>query len=467
MASFSLITTSADIVEIAASRCAALGLVRLADQPPPGAQAAQAVQRQGRRFLLALDPAGQAPALLFEAGDVSEAELSRLELSLSWMASDLMAMASGGRIIDGFTTELTATYESLELLGAVGRAMREPQRPRQFISRALRALLESTEFGWAATWMGAGELAPPEVAGELIGLGRAGPLDPALTAPLESLGRTTGAARQIAIIECGEALPASAGLQIVSHPLLREEGSMGLLLVGAKGGADPMVTSFDTGLIENVAGHISSYLATAALYAAQRAMFIGTVQAITAAIDAKDRYTCGHSARVARLAAQLTVKAGFGESYAERIHVAGLVHDVGKIGVPEGILRKTSRLTKAEFDHIKRHPRIGYEILKDIPALREELPAVLHHHERWDGGGYPDGLAGEDIPLQARILALADSFDAMSSTRSYRPAMPRPQALAEVARCAGSQFDPELAPVFLSLDFAEYDAMVIRARTAA
>jgi HD-GYP domain-containing protein (c-di-GMP phosphodiesterase class II) len=135
---------------------------------------------------------------------------------------------------------------------------------------------------------------------------------------------------------------------------------------------------------------------------------------------------------------------------------------VGKIGVPEAVLTKAGRLTDAEFEHIKRHPEMGHIILRDIPQLADVLPGVLHHHERWDGAGYPHRLTGEHIPLLARVIALADTFDAMSSNRSYRPAMPRERVLAEVARCAGTQFDPALSPLFLRIDLAEYDRMVAR-----
>ncbi|MFG0314070.1 MAG: HD-GYP domain-containing protein, partial [Phycisphaerales bacterium] len=112
------------------------------------------------------------------------------------------------------------------------------------------------------------------------------------------------------------------------------------------------------------------------------------------------------------------------------------------------------------FDLIKMHPTIGYEIIKDIPDLNDLLPGVLHHHERWDGNGYPSGLAGEDIPRMARIMALADTFDAMSSNRAYRSGLPREKVFAEFRKCAGSQFDPELVEPFLSLDFSIYDDMV-------
>jgi HD-GYP domain-containing protein (c-di-GMP phosphodiesterase class II) len=137
-----------------------------------------------------------------------------------------------------------------------------------------------------------------------------------------------------------------------------------------------------------------------------------------------------------------------------------VVHDVGKIGVPEAVICKQGRLTDEEFAMIKKHPEIGYHILKDLAPLRDVLPGVLHHHERYDGKGYPHGLAGENIPLIARVLAVADTFDAMSSTRSYRPALPRERVLAEFEKCAGTQFDPIVAKAMLTIDLTEYDRLV-------
>src|SRR5207248_6747070 len=174
-------------------------------------------------------------------------------------------------------------------------------------------------------------------------------------------------------------------------------------------------------------------------FAQQRALFLGTLGALTESIDAKDPYTCGHSERVGMLAAMMARSLNLNDRIAELYRIAGLVHDVGKIGVPESVLTKQGRLSPTEITAMQRHPEIGYRILKDIPLLKDALPGVLHHHERFDGFGYPHGLAGENIPYIARVLALADTFDAMSSTRSYRPAMGREQVLAEICRCAGTQ----------------------------
>jgi HD-GYP domain-containing protein (c-di-GMP phosphodiesterase class II) len=135
---------------------------------------------------------------------------------------------------------------------------------------------------------------------------------------------------------------------------------------------------------------------------------------------------------------------------------------VGKIGVPESTLLKPGKLTEVEFGHIKKHPEIGFEILHQVPLLADVLPGVLHHHERYDGKGYPYGLSGTEIPLMARIIAVADTFDAMSSDRAYRARMPRVQVLAEIARSAGTQLDPRLAQIMQKVNLAEYDALSAR-----
>ncbi len=133
-----------------------------------------------------------------------------------------------------------------------------------------------------------------------------------------------------------------------------------------------------------------------------------------------------------------------------------------KIGVPEAVLCKAGRLTEEEFAAIRQHPQIGFRILRDIPQIRDLLPGVLCHHEAWDGHGYPAGIAGEEIPLLARIVAICDSFDAMSSSRTYRSAMPREKVFEELDRCRGSQFDPSIVSVFLGMDFTEYDRLLAR-----
>ena len=175
---------------------------------------------------------------------------------------------------------------------------------------------------------------------------------------------------------------------------------------------------------------------------------LATVEMIAAAVDAKDAYTRGHSGRVSGYAAAIAGALGLPEADIARIRQAGLLHDVGKIGVPDAILLKPGALSDEEFAVIKEHPAIGEHILQGLPFLAEILPAVRHHHERWDGHGYPDGLAGEAIPLDAAILAVADSFDAMTSSRTYRVALSVSEAIRRVREGAGAQYDPRLVAAF-------------------
>ncbi len=188
------------------------------------------------------------------------------------------------------------------------------------------------------------------------------------------------------------------------------------------------------------------------LEAEQRAMFDGTLQALIATIDAKDPYTRGHSARVADYVCLLARAFGLPEHECERTRLCGLVHDIGKIGVSEAVLRKADQLTEEEFRHIAAHPVIGQEILRGIPQMADLLPGVLEHHERFDGHGYPNGTAGKAISQMGRLVCIADALDAMTTNRTYRPAKPLPDALAEVQRCAGSHFDPDMAKALASID---------------
>jgi HD-GYP domain-containing protein (c-di-GMP phosphodiesterase class II) len=198
----------------------------------------------------------------------------------------------------------------------------------------------------------------------------------------------------------------------------------------------------------------------AALESEHRAMFDGTMQALIASIDAKDPYTRGHSARVAEFAQLVAARAGLAPDECAVARLCGLVHDIGKIGVSEDVLRKPGRLTDEEFRHVAAHPVTGHEILRGIPQMSVVLPGVLHHHERHDGRGYPHGLAGEAIPLLARVVAVADAIDAMTTSRTYRPARPMRDAVAEVLRSAGTHFDPVLARVVGAIDLRDLQAIV-------
>lgn len=175
------------------------------------------------------------------------------------------------------------------------------------------------------------------------------------------------------------------------------------------------------------------------------------LRALVNALDARDPYTRGHSDRVADLAVRLAARLGLESRVRDRLQLAAYLHDVGKIGVADAILNKAGHLDEEEFAAMRTHPDIAARILEDFENLRDILPAVRHHHERWDGSGYPDNLRGEEIPMAARILALADAFDAMTSSRPYRPAMTPEQAAEEIRSGAGRQWPEGLTRVFLDM----------------
>jgi HD-GYP domain-containing protein (c-di-GMP phosphodiesterase class II) len=177
------------------------------------------------------------------------------------------------------------------------------------------------------------------------------------------------------------------------------------------------------------------------------------LELMVTAIEARDKYTSGHSRRVSLLAMEIARCLGLPDREVQRHGVAGLLHDVGKIHEKyASILRKSDRLTKDEWLLMKEHPADGEALVAKVSELRDILPAVRHHHERWDGGGYPDGLRGEAIPMMARVLALADTIDAMTSTRPYRRGLTQDEVRAEIAKCSGLQFDPRIASAVLASD---------------
>jgi HD-GYP domain-containing protein (c-di-GMP phosphodiesterase class II) len=214
--------------------------------------------------------------------------------------------------------------------------------------------------------------------------------------------------------------------------------------------------SIDAKLFNSVANGCAVFIENGRLFNDLKELFVGSLKALTSSIDAKDQYTRGHSDRVAFIskwiAEQLAAVDGLDQEQVYKVYLAGLLHDIGKMGVDEAVLRKQGRLSDEEFARIKEHPTIGAGILGGIKQMRDIVPGVLSHHERYDGKGYPNALAGEQIPVVARIISLADSFDAMTSKRTYRDAMTLEQALAEVRKGLGTQFDKKIGKLFLESD---------------
>lgn len=185
--------------------------------------------------------------------------------------------------------------------------------------------------------------------------------------------------------------------------------------------------------------------------------YLDTIGILRQTVEAKDPYTRGHSDRVSEYSVLIGKKLGLDEKTLHILKIGGLFHDIGKIGIPDSILLKESKLSDEEYSQIKNHPMIGVHMLGDAAIFTDILPIVKHHHERYDGRGYPSQLVGDDIPYVARIAAVADTFDAMTSKRSYRDSLPIDVVRAEIERCSGTQFDPNIAKVFLDIMNNDFD----------
>jgi len=385
-------------------------------------------------------------------------EVRRLGVLFGRLWSDRQARHRREQTLEQVGRELAETWEEINLLYSITDKMSVESRPHRFAAQVCQELLHTLPYSWVAAYIdrdGEGD-------GRLIVSGDAPRDRSALRTLLSSIADRDGLSGPLmaGTVTGDDPELDSLGTAGVAHPIGRNGKIIGLLVTGDKQGIDETPSSVDIKLLAAAAAHIGLHLENAGLFEDVNAMFLGTLEAITASIDAKDRYTCGHSRRVARLTRQLAEAIGLDAQTVQRMHIAGLVHDVGKIGVPENVLCKSGSLSEDEFGQVRRHPEIGWNILKDIPNFGDILPGVRHHHERWDGGGYPDGLAGEEIPLCARLITLADAFDAMCSTRTYRTAMDRTKVLDIIRDGAGSQFDPSLVSAFLSLDFGEWEQLV-------
>ena len=208
--------------------------------------------------------------------------------------------------------------------------------------------------------------------------------------------------------------------------------------------------STEVRLLDSVAAILGVHRSNTSLFHRQGDLFAASVRALTSAIDAKDQYTHGHSGRVARVAVCLAEELGLSRSEIDTVYLGGLLHDIGKIGVDDQVLNKPGGLTPEEFEQVKQHPQLGYDILRGVQQLESILPIVLHHHEAWDGSGYPHGLQGEATPLLARVTAVADAYDAMSSDRPYRSGMADEKLDAIFRDGAGAQWDPAVIDAFFA-----------------
>jgi HD-GYP domain-containing protein (c-di-GMP phosphodiesterase class II) len=255
--------------------------------------------------------------------------------------------------------------------------------------------------------------------------------------------------------------------EVISVPIRSGSNVSGwLLAINYRADAGQAARDFgtlETSLLLSISSLLGMHSGNVRLYNNQASFFESVVRALSSAIDAKDPYTRGHSERVARIAVLIGRQLGCTPEQLNHIYLSGLLHDIGKIGIDDNILRKPGALTPEEFEHIKLHPELGYRILQGVRQLEHVLPVVLHHHEAWDGSGYPGKLARTDIPWLARIVAVADAFDAMSSDRPYRSGMPAETLDAIFRGESGKQWDPQVVNAFFAVREA-IDAIIEKDR---
>jgi HD-GYP domain-containing protein (c-di-GMP phosphodiesterase class II) len=390
----------------------------------------------------------------------TEETVQRQARLLLTMVRDQLRLSNLQGELDSLSTQLSNSYEELTLIYQISSGMRINRGAGDFFKQACQDVLEVMGVNGLGVGLcdeyaerqqpvlyGPLSMAPEIVrrlAEELLPImsARKGPL------LINDLSKETNF----------QWLPGNVR-RLLAVPMQRQEQVLGFYFALNK--LDGEFDSQDSKLLSSIANESAIYLENAMLYDDVHGLMMGLLRSLTSAVDAKDAYTHGHSERVAALGRQLTREAGLGEALAERVYLAGLLHDVGKIGVPESVLHKTGRLTPEEFDQMKKHPQIGAKILADVKQIRDIIPGVLHHHERYDGNGYPHGLAGEKIPLMGRLICLADCFDAMTSNRTYRKALPLEVALMEIRRCGGTQFDPLLTEAFLRIGAEKLRELVL------
>jgi HD-GYP domain-containing protein (c-di-GMP phosphodiesterase class II) len=354
-------------------------------------------------------------------------------------------LASRRRLEEAQNTQSTSPWEALLALDQVARRLRvhkEPARNHQRILEAAFGQLKVQSLVWipnqreqAELFVGESCLAPEEcrqLAGFLA-------QSPEFRAPAPLLCNETASTLW------GSRYP---NIHNLLGFLVADQEPLGWLVALNKKGPSAFRRS-DAALLLPFVALLELHLRWSHRYQDLKELLAGLTRSLTTALDAKDTYTYGHSERVARIAVELGRELGLEGDELGDIYLAGLLHDVGKIGIKDTVLHKHDTLTPEEQEHIQQHVTIGYWILAELRPIRNLLPGVLYHHERYDGTGYPDGLAGENIPLLARILAVADAYDAMSHQRPYRDSIPYRRVEEILVEGAGTQWDKQVVDAFL------------------
>ena len=349
------------------------------------------------------------------------------------------------RKLDTRTQELSAIQRLSETIGNERQINRLCEKTAEEISRTLRAanvcilLLDEATGDLVATTTLCGEVRaehPPRV--------KAG--DGLLWQVLK-----TGRPLNLPIAAAGMGFSApEAGRAGIAVPIRTKEQKLGVIFAcGKKDGGDFPPRERD--MLMGIANQAAIALDNARLCHSLENIFVGIAWSFAAALDAKSPWTAGHSKRVTQYAVAIAEELGQTPAFLDSVQTCGLLHDIGKIAIPEKLLDKPGAITQQELRAISEHAVQGAKILEHIDTFQPLLPGIRHHHERWDGRGFPDRLLEEETPLLARVLTVADAYDAMTSDRPYRARRTRAQAMAEIERCAGTQFDPQIVAAFIEV----------------
>jgi len=365
---------------------------------------------------------------------------------------ELAAQASQEELAN-LSINLAATYEELSLIYRISRSMQVTREPHAYLQNVCSGLREvmgvqaaiAVVYAYSitdekGTVVVSGDCELPE---EQIRLLASTCLEPRFGTDGRGIVENAFRSNESEYLD---------GLikTVVAVPLVTDGPPVGILMGLNKVGGE--FNSIDLKLLRSVGNQSAVFLENNRLYADLQSLLMGVLHALTASIDAKDPYTCGHSRRVALISRRLAEDCGFDAQHVHNVYLAGLLHDIGKIGVPGASLRKRGHLTDQEYAQLKSHPAVGAKILDGIRQLEDIIPAIRTHHERPDGSGYPSGLKGDEVPIEGRIVGLADCFDAMTSDRTYRQRLSLEAVCDEIRANAGTQFDAMLVAKMLSWD---------------
>lgn len=347
---------------------------------------------------------------------------------------------------EGLGRELLRSYEQLNLVFEITENIAHLQDPTTIQNAVLQRFGAMLGAGAVFLDHGGGCIAVPlaESLGQPVRVDGA-EVQASLSREIELVRRTQHVHVCVPQDTVGRTLNGARAMLLA----LRQSEDEAAVVIALRHREEPAFDSGDMLASESVLGYGGHILANALMVQHMQQMAVETVRALANAIDAKDNYTCGHSERVGWLVRWTGAAMGLPEAQLQALEWAGILHDVGKIGISEQILNKPGKLTEAEFAEMKRHPAMSYEVLKPVARLGSALDGVLYHHENWDGSGYPQGLRGEQIPLFARIIRAADTFDALTSTRSYRKGFTIEQATDILREESGRGIDPQVTTAFI------------------